>query len=99
MSAVDHQADFKTLRHLIIDMDGVLWRGNSALPGLIEFFTALRHRKITFILATNNSSLTPEQYLAKLAGMGVEVAYDEVLTSGQATAFLLSQQARNGARA
>ena len=57
------------MRHLIIDMDGVLWRGNAPIPGLVEFFAALRRLNITFILATNNSSLTPEQYIAKLAGM------------------------------
>lgn len=49
---------------LIIDMDGVLWKGNQALPGLIEFFQLLRSKKIAFILATNNASLTQDQYIA-----------------------------------
>jgi 4-nitrophenyl phosphatase len=88
-----------TIRHLIIDMDGVLWRGNAPLPGLVEFFDVMRRRNITFVLATNNSRQTPEQYTAKLAGMGVQVARGEILTSAQATALYLSEQSRDSRHA
>ena len=74
------------VRALIIDMDGVLWRGNTAVPGLIEFFQLLRDRSISFRLATNNSSKTPEQYVDKLASMGVHVPSEVILTSAIATA-------------
>ena len=80
------------LRAAIIDMDGVLWEGDRALPGLVEFFAALRRRDLPFVLATNNASRTPEQYLAKLAGFGVTITRDEVLSSAQATALYLRQQ-------
>ncbi len=81
----------------IIDMDGVLWEGTRALPGIGLFFEALRARDIPFVLATNNASRTPDQYVDKLAGFGVQVTLGEVLTSAQATAAYLSQQ-RNGAQ-
>ena len=55
------------LRALIIDMDGVLWHGALPLPGLVDFFNVLRGRQLRFILATNNATLTAEQYVAKLA--------------------------------
>lgn len=84
------------MRAAIIDMDGVLWEGARALPGLGPFFEALRAREIRFVLATNNASQTPEQYVRKLAGFGVTVAREEVLTSAQATAAYLRQQP-NGA--
>jgi len=71
---------------LIIDMDGVLWHGNTPLPGLPEFFGFLRENDISFMLATNNSSLMPRQYSAKLARFGVQVPPEQVLTSSQATA-------------
>ncbi len=80
-----------SLRSFIIDMDGVLWQGQQPLPGLIEFFQTLRDRQLRFILATNNASQTPEQYVAKLAKMGVTVARDEILTSAQAAALYLKQ--------
>ncbi|MFN4292618.1 MAG: HAD-IIA family hydrolase [Thermoflexales bacterium] len=81
------------IRHLIVDMDGVLWRGNQALPGMSRFFETARAWGIRFILATNNASKSGDEYLAKLRGFGVSVTLDEVLTSPQATAAYLAQHA------
>ena len=82
---------FTNIRALIIDMDGVLWHGAKPLPGLTDFFQTLHERQIRFILATNNASLTPVQYVTKLAQMGVTVAQNQILTSGIATALYLSK--------
>jgi 4-nitrophenyl phosphatase len=82
---------FTGIRALIIDMDGVLWHGNIPQPGLTEFFAVVRDRSIPFILATNNASHTPSEYIAKLARMGVTVGESEILTSGMATAQYLSE--------
>lgn len=75
----------------IIDMDGVLWQGSQPLPGITEFFTALRSIQIPFVLATNNASLTQQQYVEKLAAMGVKIHLNEVLTSSMATARYLKE--------
>lgn len=83
---------FKNIRALIIDMDGVLWHGTQAMPGLVEFFQTLNDLDIRYILATNNASLTPEQYVTKLANMGVTVSQKQILTSGMATALYLSER-------
>ena len=82
---------FNNIRALIIDMDGVLWHGDQPIPGLVDFFKTLRDQQIRFILATNNASLTQEQYVIKLAKMGVTVTTNEILTSGIATALYLSE--------
>ena len=82
---------FTNIRALIIDMDGVLWHGTQPMPGLTDFFQTLRELQIRFILATNNASLTPEQYVTKLAQMGVIVEQNQILTSGIATALYLSE--------
>ena len=86
------------LRAFIVDMDGVLWEGRRPMQGLVDFFQTLRERRIKFVLATNNASKTPEQYVSKLAGMGVAVARDEILTSAQAAALYLRQQSANGTK-
>lgn len=86
------------IRHLIIDMDGVLWRGDEAMPGLQAFFDFLRRRDIGFVLATNNSSKTPEQYVDKLARFGIDVAPQHVLTSALVTAAYLADTAPAGSR-
>jgi len=84
-------AQITNIKGLIIDMDGVLWHGNDAVDGLIPFFATLRELAIPFILATNNASLTQQQYIDKLAVMGVEVAAKEILTSSMATATYLAE--------
>lgn len=83
---------FTNIHALIIDMDGVLWEGTKALPGLKDFFKLLRLQKLPFILATNNASLTQDQYIKKLKLMGVNVSANEILTSSMATALYLSEQ-------
>jgi 4-nitrophenyl phosphatase len=84
------------MRAAVIDMDGVLWAGNQPMPGLVAFFDAMRRRLIRFVLATNNASQTPEQYIAKLARMGVTVTPDEIFTSALATALLLRERSPQG---
>jgi len=88
----------RNLHHLIIDMDGVLYRGKVAIPGVGAFLDFLREQGIGFLLATNNSTKTPEQYVAKLTEMGVAVRADEILTSAQATAAYMLGIAPAGAR-
>jgi 4-nitrophenyl phosphatase len=91
-------ARLANVSHLIIDMDGVLWRGDEPMPGLQAFFAFLRENNIAFILATNNSSRTPEQYVAKLARFGVQVPVETILTSALVTVAYLAEVAPSGSR-
>jgi 4-nitrophenyl phosphatase len=77
------------IQALVIDMDGVLWRGDTPLPGLIEFFDFLHGRPLPYMLATNNARKTPEQYQARFKGFGVTIPREVVLTSSLATAAYL----------
>jgi 4-nitrophenyl phosphatase len=86
------------IRSIIVDMDGVLYRGTEIIPGTREFLAFLRERGIRFSLATNNATRTPEQFVDKLAGMGVSVGSGEILTSALATASYLAEIAPAGAR-
>jgi 4-nitrophenyl phosphatase len=92
------EAILQAVTHLIVDMDGVLYRGSEPIQGTPNFIEFLRHRGIGFVLATNNSTKTPLQYVEKLAGMRVKVAADEILTSAEATAGYLAGMAPRGAR-
>ncbi|MFW5447313.1 MAG: HAD-IIA family hydrolase [Methylophagaceae bacterium] len=83
--------NLETIDGFIIDMDGVLWHGNNPIDGLVELFSVLREVAMPFVLATNNASLTQQQYVDKLAKMGVAVTTDEILTSSMATATYLAQ--------
>lgn len=83
------------MRGLIVDMDGVLWRGKQSLPGAADLLRMLRRRSIPFVLVTNNASASPTGVRAKLQGMGVDVREAEVLGAAEATAaWLADHQAR-----
>jgi 4-nitrophenyl phosphatase len=83
---------FSTVRALIIDMDGVLWHGAKPMPGLLDFFQMLEKRRLRYILATNNASHTPAQYVDKLAAMGINISEHQIVTSGTATAAYLAER-------
>jgi len=74
---------------VVMDMDGVLWRGDAPLPGLHAFFEFLQQRSLPFILATNNSTKTVEAYVQTLAKLGVTVEPEHIVTSAVATAEYL----------
>ncbi len=87
-----------SIKFVIADMDGVLWRGQAALPGLADFFALLFSRGLGFALATNNSRNTPADYVRKLAGMGVTgIETRHIITSGTATVSQLKAQYPAGA--
>ena len=78
--------NLSTTRYAIMDMDGVLYRGNAALAGLREFFDFLEQNQIKYLLVTNNSTMSSADYNLKLAKMGVDVPASLIVTSGEATA-------------
>ena len=87
------------IKAIVSDMDGVLWRGDDKLPAMEEFFVFLRERHIPFVLATNNSGRHTDNYIEKLAKMGVpNIRPQELVTSATATVDYLKQQYPNGAR-
>lgn len=87
---------FRRAKAFIIDMDGVLYRGGETLAGVNDFFNALTLRERKFILATNNSTATPEDYVTKMAKMGVTVTAKQVLTSSTVTRSYLLETMPTG---
>lgn len=85
------------VRGLLIDMDGVLWRGRTFLPGVRQFFSTLRERQLPFLLVTNNATVSPQSAVERLAEIQVEIEPQEVLTSAFATAAYLKTVLSPGA--
>ena len=73
-----------------LDLDGVVWLGDTPIPGSVVAIDGLRRAGHTVVFLTNNSSLTVAEYLAKLHGMGVKATDDDLISSAQAAAALLS---------
>lgn len=89
---------FEDIRGVICDMDGVLWRGSEPLPGMADFFQLMQDAAMPYMLASNNSSRSPAQYVQKINGMGVDSVREEnIVNSGLATANFLTREYPIGA--
>lgn len=86
------------IKALIIDMDGVLWRGDAPIGDLPATFDRIRERGLKFVFATNNGTRTSEQYITRLKSFGVDVEPWQVITSAQAAAFMLLQKFPRGTK-
>jgi len=95
---MDSTLNLSTLKAIIIDIDGTLWRGDLPLPGLSLFFAFLKKQRISFVIATNNTTETPTQYRQKLADFGVSIKLNQVFTGAVATAAYLKSQYPAGAK-
>src|SRR5215208_2428252 len=80
-----------SIKSLIIDMDGVVWRSDEPIGDLAGIFNRIRGRGLRFVFATNNSMKTSEQYVDRLKEFGVEVEPWQVVTSSQAAAHAMAQ--------
>ena len=87
--------NLENIRALVIDVDGVLWHGKQALPGVPAFFDFLSKHEIAFVIATNNSARPASDITFRLGRMGVNIDDDKVLTSAEATARALPRIAPN----
>jgi len=74
-----------TLRLVIFDLDGVMYRGRQPVPGAAALVAAARARGLLVRFATNNSMATRAMYVPRLVEMGVPVEEDEIVTSTSAT--------------
>lgn len=70
-----------SIRTLLLDMDGVLYRGKTTLPGVNELLDLCTRYNIEYACITNNASMTPQEYEAKLNAMQIAVPAKRVLTS------------------
>jgi 4-nitrophenyl phosphatase len=78
------------IKSLILDMDGVIWRGDAPIGDLPRIFSRIRERGLKFVFATNNGTRTSEQYVTRLSNLGVQVDPWQVITSAQALSYALS---------
>src|SRR5438105_3049588 len=80
----------------LLDMDGVLVRGRTPIPGAQEFLARLTATGTPYLIITNNPMYTPRDLRHRLATIGLEVPEDRLFTAAMATAQFLAQQRPNG---
>jgi NagD protein len=73
------------IRHIALDMDGTIYKGETLFPTTLPFLELLRKAGIGYTFLTNNPSQNERDYRAKLLRLGIRVEPDQIYTSTQAT--------------
>jgi len=79
---------------IVCDLDGVVYRGDPAVPYAVE---SLSTAGIPIQFATNNASRPPHQVADHLRRLGLDISDDDVATSSQAAAWVLTRHLEPGA--
>jgi len=80
----------------LIDMDGVVYRGNELIPGAERFIADLLKLELPFFFLTNNSQRTRRDVVTKLSRLGIHVDESHIFTCAMATARFLATQKPGG---
>lgn len=81
---------FNSLKAIMLDMDGVLWRGDTPIIDIGKAIHTIKSAGVKFLFMTNNSTRTIDEYVAKVAKYSPLVSQENFLTSAVATASYLS---------
>jgi len=68
---------------------GVIWRGDSVIPGVPATLTALREAGKRLVFVTNNSTKSRAGYLKKFTDLGLRATAEEIYSSSYAAAAYL----------
>lgn len=110
MTASDHTRDLPSLARgsaqppcadydvALLDLDGVVYLGPHAVPGVPAALDAARVAGMRLGFVTNNAARTPETVAAHLTELGVRADPADVITSSQAAASVVAELFGLGAR-
>ena len=86
---MDKVETIKRIKLYLFDMDGTLYLGSRLYDFTIELLQEIRRTGGKYLFITNNSSKSVNDYVKKLAGMGIQATREDFMTSSQATAYYL----------
>lgn len=82
----------------VLDLDGVVYLGESAIPQVPERLDAARESGMTLAFVTNNASRSPGTVAEHLRTLGVQADDADVVTSAQAAAREVATRVPPGSR-
>jgi glycerol-1-phosphatase len=82
----------------LLDLDGVVYVGEAAVPGAPGHLEVARRDGMHLAFVTNNASRPPHAVAAHLTELGIDVEATEVVTSAQAAARVLADMLAPGSR-
>ena len=84
-------------RGLLIDLDGVLYLGENAIPGARAVVSWLQSSDIPFLFVTNTTSRPRHLIVEKLHSMGMEVSEHTIITPVLAASLWMKQNVQGEA--
>ncbi len=81
---------------IVFDLDGVVYLGDTPIPGAVEALNGLAAQGHSLWFLTNNSTRSRRDYAEKLSRMGIPTTPEQVMTSSYATALYLKEQGAAG---
>ena len=69
------------VKAVFLDLDGTIYLGGNLIPGALDFLSRCNEKGVRRYFLSNNSSRSVEQYVQKLAGMGIPCSAEDVLLS------------------
>ncbi len=81
----------RSIGFYLLDMDGTLYLGDRLYPFTKELLETFRKTGRRYLFLTNNSSKSTEDYVKKLAKLGITATAEDFQTSAQATAYYLQK--------
>lgn len=81
----------QNVKLFLLDMDGTFYLDDTLLPGAMEFLQQCESHNIEYAFLTNNSSKGADDYIAKLAKLGVNITRRQLFTSADATLLYLQE--------
>ena len=85
----------QSIRLYLFDMDGTLYLGERLYDFTIELLETIKSTGRRYLFMTNNSSKSVEDYVKKLAKLGITATREDFITSSQATAYYLKRHYPN----
>ena len=85
----DWQELVETCDTFLFDCDGVLWKGNTVIPGGVEMIKFLQARKKQIFFVTNNSTKSRSEYVKKFLKLGYPVEFDQIMCTAFATGYYM----------
>lgn len=76
----------------ILDLDGVVYHGNTVIPGAARTIERLKAAGRRVVFLTNNATRTREAIAARLEGMGIRCSAGDVISSAYATSLHIRHQ-------
>ena len=79
LSSQDQKSFFNSFDTVLTDCDGVLWSGNTPIPGSVEMIHKFREMGKKVIYVTNNATRSRKEYVTKMEDLGFGGTYVSII--------------------